>query len=376
MNGDWIEFASGLLFTATWQCAALVVVTVLCAWLVRQAEPRDMLWAGAVLGLVVAPMASLVLPHCFIGAGASREPLHFPAYGLPAVPPGAGADRAAAIHTTLVGVWAAGATWATLRLAVAWVASSGMLRRARPARDPRLPTLLERIDPAARRVEVLELDGLGGPICWQLHRPKIVLPADPQRLDDAELEMILRHEWAHLRRSDPGFLFIQRLVEVIYWFHPLAWWAAWQASKYREFACDDGVLSAGCRPDRYAECLGRLALSYYAPTPLVPAGLGLLWNEHLVLQRVRRLLSTQVSASYATGWAARLAVWVAVATVAVIRADGRSLAAPTHCRWTAWPRWSAGLLDAVGISVRDYPLDAHRYDIQSGREHQSDDSGS
>lgn len=374
MNGGSIDFGLGVLVTASWQCGVLAAFAALAGRLARRAEVRGTLWAGAILGLAIAPLAAMALPHCFIGVG-TREPLHLSSYGWQSTLPGlasAGAGPGHAIRMTLLAIWAAGAMWAALRLAVAWVTSSRMLGRARPARDARLPALLERIAPAARRLEVLELDGLSGPICWQLHRPKIVLPADPQRLDDLELEMILRHEWAHLQRSDPGFLFVQRLVEILYWFHPLAWWVAWQASKHREFVCDDLVLSAGCRRDRYAACLSRLALSYYAPTPIVPAGLGMLWNEHLVLQRVRRLLHAEwLGPSRATRWAARMAICVLVSAVAVLRTNDRPLAAPIHCRWTAWPHWSAGLLDAVGISVRDYPLDAHRYEVQAGNERQT-----
>ena len=70
---------------------------------------------------------------------------------------------------------------------------------------------------------------------------------------------MIQHELAHVRRSDPGLLFLQRLVEVFYWFHPLVWWVALQTARYREFVCDDLVVAAGHRRKDYAQCFGKLA---------------------------------------------------------------------------------------------------------------------
>jgi beta-lactamase regulating signal transducer with metallopeptidase domain len=265
----------------------------------------------------------------------------------------------------LLGVWAAGAVVALARLAWGWLRVASLLHLARPCRDPRVQQIVGRVLPLHDDVAVLEMQGLVGAICWQVHRPKIILPADTRRLTDAELEMMIRHEWAHLRRSDPSALFLQRLVEVFYWYHPLVWLATFQISKYREFTCDDAVVRAGFTANEYAECLGQLAFWNYAPLPLAPAGLGMLWNQHVVLLRVKRLVLGEYTARESSpvrrathACAAALLIF----SCSVLRVDCAAVSVRGTARWTAWPQWTAGALDTVGIEVRDFPLDAHRYD--------------
>ena len=374
-NPDWMEFAFGVLFTDMWQAALLVAIASAVSLCLRRAAARSALWTACIIGLAVMPALSLSLPHCFVAYQAEIEPLHFPTHiasnlsGQPVVNqlwPLTNGTWANHTCRVLVVVWVAGAVVALMRLVLSWVRVASLLHLARPCRDARVPRIVNRVIPHPEAVAVLEMHGLVGAICWQIHRPKIILPAELHRVSDSELEMMIRHEWTHLRRSDPGALFVQRLVEILYWFHPLVWFATLQVEKYREFVCDDAVISAGFEPNDYARCLGQLAVWYYAPMPLAPAGLGLLWNQHLVLLRVKRLLQPAQPRCSMTG-RQRLSLQLATALVlmfcSVLRVDWNATGLSGRVRWTAWPHWTAGALDAVGLQVRDFPLDAHRYDV-------------
>jgi hypothetical protein len=85
-----------------------------------------------------------------------------------------------------------------------------------------------------------------------------------------------------------------------------------------------------------------------------------------VLLRVRRLLSgahaghfvPQRPRALIVGGIILLILLLGVARIPC--GTGWTLSA----RWTAWPPWSAELLDVFGIRVRDYPLDVHRYEPQ------------
>jgi bla regulator protein blaR1 len=262
-------------------------------------------------------------------------------------------------------MWLAGVAVALGRIAASWINIVRLLRLARPASDHRVLAIVKRVVNEPHAVTVLELNGLMGPICWQMHRPKIILPADTHQLSDTELEMMIQHELAHVRRSDPSLLFVQRLVEVFYWFNPLVWWMALQTARYREFMCDDLVVTSGYRRKDYAECLGKLAVWYYAPFPMAPVGLGMLWGQHLVLQRVRRLVQTK-SEERSTLFLQRAAYCGIAITmiliIALLRIKPDSVGLESVGRWTAWPPWTARALDTVGIRVRDYPLDSKRCD--------------
>jgi len=84
----------------------------------------------------------------------------------------------------------------------------------------------------------------------------IVLPAWALReLPAQDLNVILLHEFAHLRRWDDWTNFIQKIVRALFFFHPAVWWIEKHISVEREMACDDAVLAETANPHGYATCL-------------------------------------------------------------------------------------------------------------------------
>ena len=75
----------------------------------------------------------------------------------------------------------------------------------------------------------------------------------------AELNAILLHELAHLRRYDDWTNLAQKLVKAILFFHPAVWFIESRLTLEREMACDDAVLAASYSPRAYAESLVGLA---------------------------------------------------------------------------------------------------------------------
>ena len=88
--------------------------------------------------------------------------------------------------------------------------------------------------------------------------PMILLPASAAEWPDERLEMVLRHELAHVRRRDLLWRLAGTLACCLYWFHPLAWWAAAQQRKDSEMSCDEQVLS-NCSSEQYATGLVAVA---------------------------------------------------------------------------------------------------------------------
>ena len=80
-----------------------------------------------------------------------------------------------------------------------------------------------------------------------------------QELSAVELNAILLHELAHLRRWDDWTNLIQKIVGAVLFFHPAVWWIEKKLALEREMACDDLVLAKTASPRAYAECLVSLA---------------------------------------------------------------------------------------------------------------------
>jgi beta-lactamase regulating signal transducer with metallopeptidase domain len=84
----------------------------------------------------------------------------------------------------------------------------------------------------------------------------IILPAWTLReLPANDLNVILLHEFAHLRRGDDWTNLVQKIVRALFFFHPAVWWIEKQLSVEREMACDDAVLAETANPKGYANCL-------------------------------------------------------------------------------------------------------------------------
>lgn len=87
-------------------------------------------------------------------------------------------------------------------------------------------------------------------------RPIVLLPVHIQTgFTPAQIEMLLLHEFAHLRRYDHWVALAQRLGEAMLFFHPAVWYVSRQISAAREHCCDDMVLGLGKTPLDYAKTL-------------------------------------------------------------------------------------------------------------------------
>lgn len=96
-----------------------------------------------------------------------------------------------------------------------------------------------------------------GPAAVGIWRPTIVIPewiVNSCRSD--QLEQILGHELAHIRRRDGLAALLQIVASVLWWFHPLVWWANRRAILVRELCVDEEVLSRlECDRSEYAQTL-------------------------------------------------------------------------------------------------------------------------
>ncbi len=100
---------------------------------------------------------------------------------------------------------------------------------------------------------------VSSPVVVGILRPLILLPPSLLcGLDATQLAAILSHEMAHIRRHDPLFNLVQRVIESLLFFHPIVWWLSRRVTIERENCCDD-MAAAHVGRLTYAEALVQMA---------------------------------------------------------------------------------------------------------------------
>ncbi len=121
--------------------------------------------------------------------------------------------------------------------------------------DPVLRATLQAFQPI-RRVTLCQSDRLRVPTAIGFLKPVVVIPTWAlHELSTAELNSILIHELAHLRRWDDWTNLAQQVLKALLFFHPAVWWIENKLALEREMACDDAVLAETANPKGYARCL-------------------------------------------------------------------------------------------------------------------------
>lgn len=126
--------------------------------------------------------------------------------------------------------------------------------------DPAIVATMDELNTArgfgSRHVTLASSEHTRVPSALGLWQPMIVLPAWAlAELPASELSIILRHEFAHLRRWDDWTNLVQKTVRAVFFFHPAVWWIESRLAVEREMACDDIVVAETDNPMGYANCL-------------------------------------------------------------------------------------------------------------------------
>lgn len=332
------------------------------AWFARRQQPGrngDICWAALHVCILLVTAAAFFLPHVRLTTWAD---LH-PAENYPA-----GNSALHQLGSVLGWTWGLGAMIVFAIVVAGLIKAIAIVRRAQ-INDSLRQQMLASVPELASESSAIDVrlsDASTGAFCWQIHRPMIAVPKVTLEFPVDEQAAIVRHELAHLRRHHPLHLFLQRLVEAIYWFHPLVWWASRQAAAAREFRCDSDAVTSRHEAAVYLRSLLRLVEMQLDVPSLLPAGLGFLGNGSLLSRRANLLAeSFDRPARLQSRWRPVLALAAAVLACASVWLPVNPRAS-RRAEWSPWPNWTARSLEAVGIDVRDYEVDGYRLD---GHEH-------
>lgn len=239
---------------------------------------RFAIWFSSLLAVAVLP---------FVPGSIVSHTLHF-----------SGAPHSAVILSTswaayLFAGWALIASLLLLRLGTGIWRVRSLRANCREvnlaALDPKIAKVFGALA-KRRRVSLCTSKELSVPAAIGLFRPAIVFPESLfAQLSTGELEMIVRHEMAHLERRDDWTNLIQKLVKAVFFFHPAVWWIENRLTLEREMACDDIVLEQTQSRHAYASSLISFAEKLHSARALALAQ-SLVSRAHQMAARVEQIL--------------------------------------------------------------------------------------
>ncbi len=142
-----------------------------------------------------------------------------------------------------------------------------------------------------REISIYLSEKISSPLTIGFIKPLILVPvASISHLTVAQLEAVILHEIAHIKRYDYLVNILLSVAEISLFFNPFTQLLSRQIKKERENSCDDWVLQFQYSAETYAEALLRIAQLQATPA-LVMAAKGS--NENELLSRVKRMIGVQ-----------------------------------------------------------------------------------
>ena len=127
------------------------------------------------------------------------------------------------------------------------------------------------------------------PITFGYLKPIILIPAGlVLQLTPVQLEAIIAHELAHVKRNDYLINLLQSGLEVIFFYHPCYWWMNQTVKELRENAADDVAVQVGVVPKELAHSLAEVLNFAQQNPPELALAAGKRRNP--TLQRIKRIL--------------------------------------------------------------------------------------
>lgn len=347
-----------------WQGAVLAAVLAVALHLLRKRSPdaRYLACSAALLLMTAAvPLTMCLLPQCPAADSlqtdgrepAAQPPLHEisrhpammeesgfgaprPGFGITlsettepsatqsatAAPESSGPWRAELVESAnrlmpwAVVAWLAGVLVLSIRLTAGWIVVQRLKRRCVEPLAVCWTDTIERLRTRlaiSRPVRVLQASLAEVPSTIGWLRPVILLPASAMTgLSPEQLEAIIAHELAHIRRHDYLVNLIQSAVETLLFYHPAVWWVSRRMRVEREHCCDDLAIAVCGDALTYARALSEME-SMRGSSRLLAAATG-----GVLVDRVRRILGIAAPGrdSFAR-WTAGLLVTAVVTAFAV-----------------------------------------------------------
>jgi len=278
-----------------WQGGALALAAGFACAALRKARPatRYVVLCAALGAMVLAPPVTFFamrLPPAAVSAFAHAAPVEagLPAAvtAAPAPPHGSGTSW----FEWLVRIWLSGVAILGLHALGGWAWAQRLKRfKTAPAAESvqRAAAYLRERLGICRAVVILSSAAAEVPATLGWLRPVVLLPVSAlTALTPEQIELLIAHELAHVRRHDYLVNLAQTAVETVLFYHPAVWWISGRIRNEREHCCDDLAVAACGNVALYVRALATLeGLRTRRPSLVIGADGGSL------LQRIQRLAS-------------------------------------------------------------------------------------
>lgn len=197
-------------------------------------------------------------------------------------------ERLQAWLPNIVGAWLLGLLTCSTRLVLGWWTVRRLRTTAISLVSDQLLHIFGMMIASLRlrrSVRVFESSLVRVPVVVGYFRPIVLVPvAVAAGFPADQIEVLLAHELAHIRRHDYLWNLLQTVIETIFFYHPAIWWISHQIRSTREECCDDVALAACGSRAAYAQALASLEeLRNRVPAIALAAGGGSL------VSRIRRI---------------------------------------------------------------------------------------
>jgi bla regulator protein blaR1 len=142
-----------------------------------------------------------------------------------------------------------------------------------------------------RSVGLLESELVKVPMMLGLLKPLILVPFGLlAQLPPDQVEAILLHELAHIKRRDYAINLLQSFAETIFFFNPAVWWVSSLIREEREHCCDEMAIGKTKGKKEFIHAL--VAFQEYQQS-FPHFGIGFFKNKNHLLDRVRRIVTRE-----------------------------------------------------------------------------------
>ena len=189
-------------------------------------------------------------------------------------------------------IWLIGTPLTLLSVSCGFAGARHLRRHSRSLPEPWVAELANRLRLVlnlGQEVAIAISEKVAAPILVGVIKPMILQP--PALINGCtheQMEMILLHELAHVKRWDPWVNLFLQLARCLLFFHPAVWMVSRWMRVDRESCCDDIVVQLTGQPETYAQTLVHLAMP--DGYPLVSS---LALARHPLVHRIRRILQGQ-----------------------------------------------------------------------------------
>jgi beta-lactamase regulating signal transducer with metallopeptidase domain len=304
LNG-WAERWLHAMGAVLWQSTLLIAFAAVIAWWLRRSSPvvRYWLWQIVAIKVLLMPFWTFALPlpswaeskpHGPAAAiGPANDVTDSPGQALTQPPVASVKEPATDAESRIASSWKAlsAITWQAWLLLL-WIAAvlgqflhlliqrfrlAGLLRRGAAVQGELAGLVAElAAQVGLRRAPAIVSVAEDCPlfVCG-LWRPRLVVPSRLMAsLNSAERRQVILHELAHLKRRDLFWGWPVEIARMVYFFHPLVWWVAYQLRLERELACDQLAMArSGHPPADYAQTLVQVVSCASAPAALQAAAI-------------------------------------------------------------------------------------------------------